>query len=89
LGDVSFTDLLPYIPGIPGFALAVVYFRFWTIAVRQLRTEQQRNDTLQRDIDTVREARRRMEDRVDQLTWEVRALKAEVARLRAQLGEVA
>lgn len=89
MGDVSFTDLLPYIPGIPGFALAVVYFRFWTIAVRQLRAEQHRNDTLQREIDTVREARRRMEDRVDQLTWEVRTRDVEIARLQRQAGEVA
>jgi hypothetical protein len=86
LGDV-FIGLLPFLPGIPfGLALVVVY-RLWTSAVTELRVERKDHAVTQRELDAERALRRQLEDKVDDLARGVRALKAEVTRLRAQLGE--
>jgi septal ring factor EnvC (AmiA/AmiB activator) len=86
LGD-ALVEFLPYLPGIPfGLALMVVY-RLWGSTVRELRVERRDHNRTQAELDAVRDERRRIEDRVDELTREIRGLKAELRRLQAQVGE--
>lgn len=85
MGD-AFVGLLPYLPGIPFGCALVVVWRLWGSTVRELRIERRDHGRTQHELDAERESRRKVEDRVDELSREVRGLKAEVARLRAQLG---
>lgn len=88
MGDV-FAGLLPFLPGIPFSLALVVVYRLWMSAVRELRVERKDHAHTQRELDAERDARRVVEDKVDTLTREVRGLRAEVGRLRAELGEAA
>ncbi|MGE5827229.1 MAG: hypothetical protein ACM30G_02555 [Micromonosporaceae bacterium] len=88
MGD-AFVGLLPYLPGIPFSLALVVVYRLWLSAVRELRIERKDHDQTQGKLDAARDSRRVLEDKVDELTREVRGLRAEVGRLRTQLGEAA
>ena len=86
MGDV-FAGLLPYLPGLPFSVALVIVYRLWLAAVKELRTERKDHAQTQRELDIERDARRKVEDKVDVLTREVAGLKAEVSRLRKLLGE--
>ncbi len=87
MGDV-FGGLLPFLPGVPFSLALVVVYRLWTAAVKELRTERKDHSQTQQELDHERDSRRKVEDKVADLTREVRGLKAEVLRLRAQVGEM-
>ena len=83
-----FTGLLPYLPGIPFSVALVVVYRLWLSAVKELREERTDHRRTQLELDAERDSRRQVENKVDQLSREIHALKDEVSRLRRQLGEV-
>lgn len=86
MGDV-FAGLLPYLPGLPFSIALIVVYRLWLSAIKELRLERKDHAKTDRELDMERDARRKVEDKVDQLTREVAGLRAEVSRLRTQLGE--
>lgn len=101
MGDV-FAGLLPYLPGLPFSVLFVIVFRLWNSAVKELRIERADHRLTQGELDAERDARRAVEDKMDDLSREVKAgraefraqtaeitrLTAEVSRLRAAVGEL-
>jgi len=86
VGDI-FAGLLPYLPGLPFSVALVIVYRLWTATIKELRFERKDHAQTQRELDAERDARRKVEDKVDVLTREVAGLKAEVSRLRKLLGE--
>lgn len=86
LGD-GLVAVLPFLPGVPFAAAAVVTWYLWVEAIKALRAERADHINTQQELDVERDSRRNVEDKMDDLTREVRGLKAEIIRLRALLGE--
>ncbi len=84
MGDV-FAGLLPFLPGLPFSVVLVVVYRLWTAAVKELRVERADHRHTQGELDEERDSRRKVEDKVDVLSREVRAQTAELTRQTTEL----
>lgn len=86
MGGDLFAGLLPYLPGLPFSIALIVVYRLWTAAVKELRVERADHRHTQGELDAERESRRKVEDKVDLLSREVRAQTAEMSRQTGELS---
>lgn len=87
---LEWESVLQLLPGATGYTLlgAVTFLalRYAFIADRRWREEATDHQRTQDQLDDERARRRKVEDQVDELTREVKALKQEVAQLRGAVG---